>query len=146
MFTNDRRHKLKLFNSVLAILFSLGLTLTVVMDLPPAQANHAPVIAPLTSTGRSDVSIAGFAFNPAVVAVAAGTTVTWTNLDAFPHTTTSGVGSSDPWDSGSLDQGAIFTRTFDSPGSYGYFCAIHPGMTGTVLVLTAGVYLPLVLR
>jgi plastocyanin len=146
MFTNSRRHKLQLLSSVLAILFSLGLTLTAVMDLPPAQANRSTVNAPPTSTGSSDVSISGFAFNPAVTAVAAGTTVTWTNLDAFPHTTTSDVGSSDPWDSGSLGQGAIFTMTFNSPGSYGYFCTIHPGMTGTVIVLAASVYFPLVLR
>lgn len=146
MYANSRRPTLKLIGSALAIFFSLGLTLTALMDLPPAQANHFTAVKPLSLAGNADVSISGFAFNPAVSVVAAGTTVTWTNLDAFAHTTTSNIGSSDPWDSGSLGQGAIFTKTFTSPGSYGYFCAIHPGMQGTVIALAPSVYLPFIQR
>jgi plastocyanin len=83
-----------------------------------------------------EVSIVDFAFSPAVITVTAGTVVTWTNQGEFAHTTTSDVGSADPWDSGILGPGAIFTRTFDVPGVFGYFCGFHP-MQGTVVVLAS---------
>lgn len=78
-----------------------------------------------------DVSIADFAFDPAEVTIAVGTTVRWTNLDIIPHTSTSNDGL---WDSGILGAGGTFLFTFTAVGEYGYFCAIHPEMEGTVLV------------
>uniref|UniRef100_UPI002589A9E7 cupredoxin domain-containing protein n=1 Tax=Thiomonas sp. TaxID=2047785 RepID=UPI002589A9E7 len=70
-------------------------------------------------------------FHPDSVTVAPGTTVTWTNDDAFGHTTTS---DAKLWDSGVLAPGKSFSRTFDKPGSFPYHCAVHTFMTGTVTV------------
>jgi plastocyanin len=84
------------------------------------------------STGEgSAVTIANFAFDPAEITVAAGTTVTWTNEDVAPHTVTADDG---PFDSGRLDQGGSFSQTFDQPGSFAYHCEFHPSMHGTVVV------------
>lgn len=154
MFATSAQHKLKFFGIALAVPLSLFLTLIAVLDSPPVQASHhtsampampgdisaTRLVQPLR-TDRSapsdgvDVSIVDFAFSPAVITVTAGTVVTWTNLGAFAHTTTSDIGSSDPWDSGSLAPNGTFTRTFNIPGTYGYHCAIHLSMKGTVVVL-----------
>ena len=70
-------------------------------------------------------------FHPTTVSVAPGTTVIWTNADAFGHTATSDTRL---WDSGMLQPGQTFSHTFDKPGSYPYHCAVHTFMTGTVTV------------
>ena len=77
------------------------------------------------------VSIENFAFNPPNISVVPGTTVTWVNNDAVPHTTTADDGS---WDSETLQPGQSFSFTFDSAGTFPYHCEIHPFMTGTVTV------------
>ena len=80
------------------------------------------------------VSIVDFAFQPASIEVPAGSTVTWTNAGAAPHTVTADDGS---FDSGQLKPGATFSQTFSTPGTYTYHCEIHPQMTGTVVVTGA---------
>jgi plastocyanin len=77
------------------------------------------------------VTIQGFAFQPGALEIAAGTTVTWTNADSVQHTATASDGT---FDSGALAPGASFDQTFSDVGSFGYACAIHPGMTGTIVV------------
>jgi plastocyanin len=71
------------------------------------------------------------AFNPNPVTVSIGTTLTWTNQDSVPHTSTSDASG---WQSGSLSPGAHFDFTFQSADTFHYHCAIHPGMIGTVVV------------
>ena len=78
----------------------------------------------------ADVTVDNFAFTPASITVAAGETVSWTNEQSVGHTVTS---SDDVWDA-SLDGGGTFEFTFTASGTYPYFCAIHPSMTGTVEV------------
>jgi plastocyanin len=70
---------------------------------------------------------------PAMLTVAVGTTVTWTNNGLMPHTVSAAGGT---FDSGNVQPGESFSFTFDTPGQYGYFCRPHVfiGMTGTVLV------------
>jgi plastocyanin len=74
-------------------------------------------------------------FDPSIVRIAAGSTVEWTNDGRNHHTVTADDGS---WDSGSLAPGAEFSRTFDRPGVYTFYCKYHGapgvGMTGTVVV------------
>ena len=79
------------------------------------------------------VSIAVFAFTPATLTVPAGSRVTWTNRDDTPHTVT---GAQHPplVRTGALDSGDSFAMVFDTPGTYGYFCSLHPHMQGTVVV------------
>lgn len=79
------------------------------------------------------VQIAGFVFGPAATTVAVGTTVTWSNSDSAAHTVT-GDGNVGVLDSGAIGQGATYTYTFDTPGTYTYYCAFHPVMKGSVEV------------
>ena len=77
------------------------------------------------------MTIENFNFTPATVTVAAGTTITWTNNDDVEHTVTA---SDNSFSSKALETGDTFSYTFAQPGTYSYFCAIHPFMTGRVTV------------
>ena len=77
------------------------------------------------------VSINQFKFEPAVLSVARGDTVTWVNDDTEEHTVTATDRS---YTSPGLDQAETFSHTFTAPGTYQYFCALHPHMTATVVV------------
>src|SRR5579885_1661719 len=81
----------------------------------------------------NQVVIDNFTFRPARLTVKAGTKVTWVNRDDVPHTATS---SARPraFHSGTLDTDAQFSFTFTTPGTYDYFCKLHPRMTGQVIV------------
>ncbi len=83
------------------------------------------------SAGSEQVKMASFAFAPLSITVKVGTTVTWTNQDASPHTVTADDGS---FDSGSLAQGATFSQTFTKAGTFPYHCTFHSTMHGTVTV------------
>jgi plastocyanin len=80
-----------------------------------------------------EAKIDNFSFAPATLAVAVGTTVTWTNRDDIPHTV---VSTDDPkaFKSKVLDTDEKFSYTFTKPGTFSYFCSVHPKMTGTVVV------------
>ena len=78
-----------------------------------------------------DVKIDNFSFGPAALTVTAGTTVTWTNRDDIPHTV---VNPDKVFKSKVLDTDEKFSFTFSTPGTFTYFCSIHPKMTGTVVV------------
>jgi len=86
--------------------------------------------SPVTGDG-SAVSIKDFAFNPGTIEVAVGTTITWTNDDAAPHTVSQSGGG---FESGRLDPGTTFSFTFDTAGTFDYFCQFHANMTGQVVV------------
>jgi plastocyanin len=77
------------------------------------------------------VQIGNFTFKAQVVTVKPGTTVTWTNGDDIPHTVVSKDGI---FKSKVLDTGDRFSFTFAKAGQFGYFCSLHPHMTGTVIV------------
>jgi plastocyanin len=81
--------------------------------------------------GAKEISIDNFSFE-AVVTVPAGTRVTWINHDDIPHT----VVSEDliTFRSRPLDTDEKFTFTFEKPGTYKYFCSMHPKMTAQVVV------------
>ena len=98
------------------------------------------LIAPSAgATGQqtaTTVYIRDFYFSPAKIAVEPGTTVTWVNLGLHPHTVTSFDGQ---FDSGTLWPGESYTVKFMGHGTLGYYCAIHPSMTGSVGVGTPAV-------
>ncbi len=79
------------------------------------------------------VEIKGFAFNPAAITVSKGTTVTWTHNDGAPHTVTTTSAPAD-FDSGTMNKGNTFSQTFDTAGTYEYFCSIHPNMKAKIIV------------
>jgi len=78
------------------------------------------------------VSIDNFTFTPKTLTVKAGTTVSWTNHDDIPH----GIASSENVfkKSAALDTDDSYSFTFTAPGTYQYFCYIHPHMVGTIVV------------
>ncbi|HTP91446.1 MAG TPA: cupredoxin family copper-binding protein [Xanthobacteraceae bacterium] len=82
----------------------------------------------------SAVSIDNFTFTPQTLTVKAGTTVTWTNKDDIPHA----IAATDKgFRSKALDTDDSYSFTFTTPGTYQYFCSLHPHMTGTVVVEAA---------
>ena len=99
-------------------------------NMPP-QDNTTPPPAPGTST--YNVSIQNFAFAPASITVKKGDKIIFLNHDTAPHTVTS---DSTGFDSGTMGSGKGWTldTTQLAPGTYKYHCAIHPMMTGTVIV------------
>ena len=84
--------------------------------------------------GGSAITIKNFAFDPAVLTVKPGTTVTWLNQDPAPHAIASDTTSAVAFSSESLANGASYAFTFTQPGTYTYHCSIHPSMTGTIVV------------
>jgi plastocyanin len=88
--------------------------------------------APAAAQGQNvTVYIRDFYFEPAQLQVEPGTTVTWVNEGAAPHTVTANDGA---YDSGWLYPGQSYSWTYANPGTYGYYCAIHPSMTASVTV------------
>ncbi|MBF0558009.1 MAG: Ig-like domain-containing protein [Nitrospirae bacterium] len=96
-------------------------------------------VASLSYGATVDVSVRDFAFSPSTVTINVGDTVRWTDATGT-HTTTSGSGctANGLWDSGTalLSPGGTYSRTFNSAGTYPYFCSFHCalGMTGSVVV------------
>jgi plastocyanin len=85
-----------------------------------------------TSPAGTTITIDNFTFGPNVLTVKAGTTVTWVNRDDIPHT----ILDKDRkvFRSKVLDTEDSFSFTFSQPGTYDYFCGLHPHMTGHVVV------------
>jgi amicyanin len=112
-----------------AILPLLALCASLAMDVARADA-------PATAAGPAqEIIILSYKFGPDVLTVPAGTTVTWTNKDEVPHT----VSSSDKrfTSSPALDTGDHYSYTFTTPGTYAYFCTLHPFMVGKIIVEAA---------
>lgn len=98
------------------------------------QAQSQAAAKPSATAGKTGatVSISGMQFQPATIRIKAGEAVTWSQADQMPHTVISSNGKD--FASGRLNRGGKFQHTFNSPGTYDYFCSIHPSMTGRVVV------------
>lgn len=94
-----------------------------------AAGRKMPAAAQQAST--AEVKIDNFSFGPSTITVAVGTTVTWVNRDDIPHTV---VSDDKVFKSKALDTDDKFSYTFTKAGTYGYFCSLHPKMTGKVIV------------
>ncbi|HZP09593.1 cupredoxin family copper-binding protein [Methyloceanibacter sp.] len=79
----------------------------------------------------AEVKIANFTFDPPTVTIKAGGTVTWINADDIPHVVAEKEGK---FRSAALDTDDRFSQSFTTPGTVEYFCAIHPHMTGKIVV------------
>jgi plastocyanin len=86
-----------------------------------------------TSTKQNKIEIKDFAFNPQTLTVKSGENVTWINRDEEPHTVVSVQKQFKK--STALDTDQEFTITAGAPGTYTYFCSVHPKMTGTIVVV-----------
>jgi plastocyanin len=88
-------------------------------------------LAPVVAAGDTTVKIDNYTFGPGTLTVKAGTTVTWVNDDDIPHTV---VATDKTFRSKALDTNDQYSFTFATPGSYEYFCSLHPYMKATVTV------------
>ena len=82
--------------------------------------------------GETKIEIKDFAFNPQNITVKSGEKITWINRDEEPHTVVSVEKQFKK--STALDTDQEFTVVAGSPGTYSYFCSVHPKMTGTIVV------------
>ena len=108
-----------------------ALGLLALQAIPLSAQAASPVSPGQGATAGSAVVIEDFTFRPAVLTVSAGTTVTWTNREAELHTVAS---TTKLFASSGLDSGDTFSFQFTTPGTYEYYCALHPHMTGTIIV------------
>src|SRR3989344_500146 len=83
---------------------------------------------------QTNVSMGSNYFTPSSITITAGESVVWTNTDTMPHTVTSNTNA---FNSGTLQPSATYSQTFNTPGTYQYYCAFHSGMVGTITVLPA---------
>ena len=98
----------------------------------PAAATSAPSTGVAPGGAAGAVQIKNFAFAPATITAAVGSSVTWTNGDTIDHTVTfddTTVKSSDH-----ISGGSTYQVTFTKAGTFTYHCSIHPTMLGTVTV------------
>src|SRR6058998_1183147 len=85
-----------------------------------------------TNSKQNRIEIKDFSFSPQTLTVKPGETVTWINRDEEPHTVVSVEKKFKK--STALDTDQEFTITAGAPGTYTYFCSVHPKMTGTIVV------------
>jgi plastocyanin len=125
--SNQERERLMMNKRFfVALSTSLGIAMMLLFAASPTvRATDQP---PATSV---EVKIDNFSFGPQTLSVPAGTTVTWTNRDDIPHTVVSTDGV---FKSKVRDTDEKFSYTFTAPGTYSYFCSIHPKMTGKIVV------------
>ncbi|MGI0074031.1 MAG: PEFG-CTERM sorting domain-containing protein [Nitrosotalea sp.] len=126
------------------------LTLVTILGIAPhAFAATAQVtITPGDSSNQNCVT-ANNCFNPQVLNISPGDTVTWTNADTASHTATSGHPTDNVtgtvWDSSLIKPGGTYTTpasTFQNAGTYNYFCQVHPWMIGQIIVGAAATPIP----
>lgn len=96
-----------------------------------ARAERPAAPPPPATQATVQVVIDNFTYDPPEVTIPAGATVTWVNRDDVPHTVTA---NDRAFNSGALDTDGQYAHSFATPGTYPYFCAVHPHMTGTVIV------------
>ena len=113
-----RAIKIMAYHGSLFIVAGLGLLL-------------APDVAGAGPAPAAAITIGNFTFRASAITIRPGTTVTWTNGDDIPHTVVSNDGL---FRSKVLDTGDKFSFTFAKSGQFGYFCSLHPHMTGTIVV------------
>ncbi|MGB9234142.1 MAG: cupredoxin family copper-binding protein [Terriglobales bacterium] len=99
--------------------------------LVAASGQYRAWAAEGAAAAGTEVKIDNFSFTPQAITVKAGTTITWTNHDDIPHTV---VSDEQLFKSKALDTDDKFSTTLTKPGTYSYFCSIHPKMTGKVVV------------
>jgi len=122
--------------STLSSLFVLMSVVSMIAIAPSAFAEDVTVTnAPGSATPGCEET--NNCFIPSVATIEAGGTVTWENTDNAAHTASSGTPTDGPdgvFDSSLMMAGGSFSHTFDTAGTYDYFCMVHPWMEGIVIV------------
>ena len=115
--------KVVMLTFVMAAMMALGLS-ACALATDPANNTESKAMA-------ATINVDNFSFSPATLTVTAGTTVTWTNHDDIPHNI---VERDQKFKSKALDTDDSYAHTFAEPGTYEYFCGLHPKMVGKVIV------------
>ena len=111
-----------------------------VVALLAALAIAAFGARPAAAQSGVTVSVGDFFFDSPSLEIAPGTTVTFVNVGAAPHTAT---GDNGEFDTGTIQPGGSATITFTNAGTFAYHCAIHPArMTGSIVVTGGGGAVP----
>ncbi len=119
--------------SALALLAVVAATAWLAFDGGDAPKRKQLRQTPVVSTEMQvSVDVIDNDFTPRVLTVNKGATVTWTFSGDLPHNVTDDRGA---FASKTVQKGAEYTRTFDQPGIFYYFCTIHHGMLGTLTVM-----------
>ncbi len=117
---------------ILTLIMLVGCSSSPYGSQPTTSRAPTDTTSPATAgPNQTAVNIANLAFSPATVTVAKGATITWTNNDTTTHTVTSDNGI---WDSGNVDPGKTYSRTFNDVGTWPYHCKIHVTMKAQVVV------------
>ena len=111
--------------------FQMCLLTTLLIAVASAVLSLASPKAQPPQPAAIEIKIDNFSFNPSQLKIAVGTQVTWINRDDIPHTI---VATDRAFKSGVLDTGDKFSHQFTTPGTYTYFCSVHPKMTGQIQV------------
>ena len=101
-----------------------------------AKAPMAVTVEPVAGSGAPGCETTE-CYTPSTATIAAGGTVTFTNTDTAPHTSTSGSAANGPdgvFDTSLIMMNASFDVTLADAGTYTYFCMVHPWMEGTIIV------------
>jgi plastocyanin len=112
------------FAALMVVLLAFGLLTSTHLKLAASQ--------PGDSGNQYQVNIDNFSFTPTTISVPVGAKVTWTNKDDVPHTVVS-TNKAFPH-SPALDTDQSFSYAFAKPGTYEYYCSVHPKMVGKVVV------------
>lgn len=111
-----------------------GLAAVLVLGIAaPRPSQKSFVVNAQAKPQTMEVKIDNFSFGPMALTVPVGTTVTWINRDDIPHTVVS-TDDAKTFKSKVLDTDEKFSFTFSKPGTYPYFCSVHPKMTAKVIV------------
>ncbi len=101
-----------------------------------AKAPMEATVEPVAGSGAPGCE-ATECYTPSTVTIAAGGTVTFSNTDTAPHTSTSGSAADGPdgvFDTSLIMANASYSVTLSDAGTYTYFCMVHPWMEGTIIV------------
>ena len=113
----------------LSIIGSILLTFGILFNPTISFSQQEPSSVIITLGAADEGNFEPFA--PRAINVMPGSIVSWTNDDMTPHTVTA---DNNLFDAGPISPGDTFENVFDTPGEFGYHCAIHPWMTGRVMV------------
>jgi plastocyanin len=117
-FSGRRAFRIAIFGAVVVLLVS-------------AAGGQRSAVSAQEKPDTNVVSIDNFSFAPMELTISPGTSVTWTNKDDVPHTV---VSVDHKFKSRALDTDEKFSFTFQDPGTYEYFCSVHPKMVGKIIV------------
>ena len=120
-------YKLLTQNKTARILFAMSF-----LSMTHFSFGQADKEAAANGANKNQIVIKDFHFNPETLTVKSGEKITWINRDEEPHTVVSVEKQFKK--SSALDTDQEFTITAGAPGTYTYFCSVHPKMTGTIVV------------